>query len=458
MNSLDHRNLMSTKQKVARLACVLGLVIGALSIVGLLSTDTVASASKSRDRLGSAMYQTTDPLFFRGAISDASNPKTAEPAHSDTDIVSGCYSIGGLDPRSLDIVLALDVSASMQGQRLADAKNAASTFVGLLGETDRVAVVPFSDTARLAQPLTTTTDIVTDTIYGLAADGGTNIGDGIHLGHLELISSVRYMSDTIKAILLMSDGGVSPTDMPFVLEQAREAASDTIKIYTVGFSPEANQAQLQEIASAGGGAFFFASDGNALTEIYTSLAARRACIYLPVLFRNWTSPGFVNGGFENGWSGWTHGGELAQSITSTSQSGNFAALLGDPAYPCGGGVPVGSAWVEQTIVIPDSISPTLSFWYRIVSQDINPGPTEEFDSFDIVVSDTITSTFRYAMTGGLYGCAPQNQFDNDLGWQYATIDLSSFSGQQVTIRFANWNRPDMWYNSWTFLDDVVVMP
>ena len=185
-------------------------------------------------------------------------------------------------------------------------------------------------------------------------------------------------------------------------------------------------------------------------------------VYLPVVRRNYPLIIIVNGGFEDRWTGWTHGGKLAQTVTSTNPaSGGFSALLGDPNYNCAGGVPAGSAWVEQTVVIPSSItSPTLYFKYDIFTQDKNPYLEDEYDRFDVKVGNTLV--FSDARRTGPYGCtlAPR---DLDLQWQDREVDLSAYSGQQITIRFENRSTSDYepdfgWYNTWTFVDNVRIEP
>ena len=43
------------------------------------------------------------------------------------------------------------------------------------------------------------------------------------------------------------------------------------------------------------------------------------------------------------------------------------------------------------------------------------------------------------------------------------MDLARWRGQRVTLNFANWNGamrgPDAeWYNTWSYVDDVYVLP
>ena len=109
--------------------------------------------------------------------------------------------------------------------------------------------------------------------------------------------------------------------------------------------------------------------------------------------------------------------------------------------------------MEQTIQVPSTASPQLSFWYNIFTHDKNSSLGDRYDSFDVRINGGLA--FRDANTTDPYGCRYPAK---DLGWKNGEIDLAPYSGQSVTIRFENWSRFDHWYNSWTYVDDVRVEP
>jgi Mg-chelatase subunit ChlD len=187
------------------------------------------------------------------------------------------------------------------------------------------------------------------------------------------------------------------------------------------------------------------------TGVYTVDFGIRAEIHLPVVARNYPPP--INGGFEDGWTGWMHGGKLDQGISPDNpHSGSFSALLGDPDYRCEDGVPIGSTWVEQAFRVPSTASPELSFWYNIFTHDKNSDLGDTYDSFDVRVNGSLV--FRDMNTTNPYKC----KHLRNLGWRPAAVDLSGYRGSYVTVRFENWNRYDHWYNTWTYVDDVRVNP
>ncbi len=179
-------------------------------------------------------------------------------------------------------------------------------------------------------------------------------------------------------------------------------------------------------------------------------------VYLPLALRDY-SP-LTNGGFEDGWVGWAHGGVLPQSIISNDgwsgpHSGAFAARLGSPSYGCAGGVPMGTAWVEQTITVPRTGVSKLRIWYKIYSQDYFT-PPYDFDMFRVLIGGTVVH--RDGNEGAFdenCGMAPITE-----GWEYVDLSVTAYQGQNITLRLENVSAGDQWYNTWTYVDDIQFVP
>jgi hypothetical protein len=204
------------------------------------------------------------------------------------------------------------------------------------------------------------------------------------------------------------------------------------------------------------------NNGATSSTQFTITIERANLVYLPLVSKNYVPPSpFTNGDFEQGTTGWTFGGDLQQHTVSTNmpRNGSRSAILGGDTsvYDCNGGVPQDkSAWMYQTFTVPDTVSPTLSFYYLLYSYDKKPtqGPSvgKLRDSFDVYINNERIHRDEIDWTQ-TYGCASPV---NDRGWRQVTHDLSDYKGQNITLRFETWNRLDTYFNTWVYVDDVTV--
>lgn len=200
------------------------------------------------------------------------------------------------------------------------------------------------------------------------------------------------------------------------------------------------------------------TDGQDATTYHSGIKK----ILLPIVMAPDPNWGFELGNFTS----WQHGGQLAQSVTAMPYSGSYSALLGSPSYPCNG-VPIGSAWLRRSVTVPSSGSPILSFHYRIFTQDKTSPQYLEVSDLDIVPSGD-----RFAVTINgeqLFADAnttkPEKKTEcettlyptpYDLEWKRGIVPLNNYQGQTIEITFHNYNWPDKWYNTYTYIDDVSV--
>ncbi len=104
--------------------------------------------------------------------------------------------------------LVLDISGSMSGGKFDDMKEAAKGFVNSFQENvDQIAIVAYSENAYIKRPMGTFSahEELTSVIDDLATESATNIALGVQYGREE-IERVKPTKDTVKAILLFTDG------------------------------------------------------------------------------------------------------------------------------------------------------------------------------------------------------------------------------------------------------------
>jgi Ca-activated chloride channel homolog len=182
-----------------------------------------------------------------------------------------------------DVVLAIDISGSMDArdfatpdgapiQRLAGVRAVVRSFVERR-EGDRMALIVFGTKAYLQAPLTedlaTISALLDDTEVGMAGPH-TALGDALGLA----IRTFEASDIDQRLLILLSDGTDTSSRMSPV-NAAEIAADKDVEIYTIGVGNPAARgedrvdlATLQDIAARTGGAFFFASDEEALSSVY----------------------------------------------------------------------------------------------------------------------------------------------------------------------------------------------
>ena len=188
------------------------------------------------------------------------------PLHSDLHLVRiATQAPEFVDNTPLNVTLVLDASGSMaQGNRVEIAKAAESIRRGL-SQSDRLAVVLFSDSivdyAAHHRPGERELVGVIDNLY---PRGSTNVQAGLNLG-VEFADNVRReRPNAYNYVILMSDGvaNVDATD-PFAILRTAEDRDDSnpLRLITVGVGIENyNDVLLEQLAQHGNGWYRYLQD------------------------------------------------------------------------------------------------------------------------------------------------------------------------------------------------------
>jgi Ca-activated chloride channel family protein len=199
--------------------------------------------------------------------------------------------------QGIDIVMAIDVSASMLARdlkpnRLEALKTVAARFINAR-PNDRIGLVEYAGESYTKTPLTSDKSIVLSSlksiVYNTIIEGGTAIGSG-------LATSVNRLKESrakSKVIILLTDGvnNTGYIDPKIASELAVEFG---IKVYTIGLgsngmamSPigvrpdggfqygsvqvEIDEVLLKDISKTTGGQYFRATSVTKLSEIYDEI-------------------------------------------------------------------------------------------------------------------------------------------------------------------------------------------
>lgn len=163
------------------------------------------------------------------------------------------------------VVLAIDTSGSMQGDRLREAKAAAKRFVETKSPTDQIAVVAFSDAPRVASGLSADAAGALAAIDSLEARGETALWDAVSRS-AELLAGQPAL---LPYIVLLSDGANSvPTGTTATAAAAANRAA--APVFSVGLQGgrEFDAAGLQALATATSGRYDETASAGDLERLY----------------------------------------------------------------------------------------------------------------------------------------------------------------------------------------------
>lgn len=166
------------------------------------------------------------------------------------------------------LVLVIDKSGSMTGEKLELAKQGAMGAVEALGDNDYVGVVAFDMEPHLVADVQRAANRkeILRRIAGIDAAGGTRLYPPMARAHALL----NHVSASFKHCIVLTDGRSVPGDFPGITQAM---ADDRITISTVAVGPDADAPLLDAIASQGGGRFYFVPEPAQLPQIFIKEAA-----------------------------------------------------------------------------------------------------------------------------------------------------------------------------------------
>lgn len=206
------------------------------------------------------------------------------------ELVIASSHAAGATREPTDLVVMLDTSGSMEGQKIRDARAAAAQLVRQLGPQDRLALVDFDSQARVVVPLTYATDGARDLalarIDALEAGGSTHMPQALDVGLAQFTGATR----ATRAILISDGRPNHPGDLE---ARARSAARSEHPLTAVGIGMDYDEALMSRLADLGTGNFYWVRERDDLARVFSEelqSASRTVASALDVTF---TSPAGV---------------------------------------------------------------------------------------------------------------------------------------------------------------------
>jgi len=178
-----------------------------------------------------------------------------------------------------DIILVLDTSGSMQGEKMDQAKEAARYVLNHLNPLDRFAIVSFATTTRSFSPSlepAAQADKGKDFLDRLEAMGSTDINRAM----IEAVGLAEEVRPT--TLIFLTDGlpteGVTVTGA--ILDNVAREAPDNVRIFSFGVGDDVDTDLLDQISMDNGGASTYVRPGEEIDEEVSAFYRR---VKMPVL-------------------------------------------------------------------------------------------------------------------------------------------------------------------------------
>jgi tight adherence protein B len=255
----------------------LGLRLGLAATVLATPTLVAPAAGATEDGTAPAALQIEE--MDVSAYPDVTLVVSVPPELVGTDLTQGFSLFEDGDSRTitathvptdgLQVVLVVDTSASMEGEPIAAAEEAALGFLDGMPSGVEVAVVTFASGSDVVSPPSPDLEQARTAITALRTGGETALYDG-------LSAATRVFADTggRRALVLLSDGGdtVSETSLETALIDlvASGASFHAIELQ----SPEVDSAALTRLAVAAAGVVVPADEPAALHALFTEIAGK----------------------------------------------------------------------------------------------------------------------------------------------------------------------------------------
>lgn len=164
---------------------------------------------------------------------------------------------------SLGMVLVIDKSGSMSGDKIEMAKSAARSAVELLAVQDKIGVVAFDGETYVISDMQSASNKgrVSDDISRIDAGGGTTMYPAM----AQAYEMLQQTSAKLKHVIVLTDGISSPGDFQGL---AQQMIVDRITVSTVAVGGDSDTHLLQDIANVGQGRFYATEDPASIPQIF----------------------------------------------------------------------------------------------------------------------------------------------------------------------------------------------
>ena len=217
----------------------------------------------------------TAPLDTQHGV-DPNQPQTILEVPS-AAVIKGIETLWRQTKKPVDLVVVMDISGSMRGDKITSARSSLLQFINKLDDRDCLRIDLFNDQIATLTPLTPIGEKrqqVLDSVSGIFEQNDTSLYDAILNAYSDLQEEGN--PDHIRAIVVLSDGEdtYSTATLDQVIQQIQSSEGEggnAIKVFTIAFGEDADSDILKQIAEPSGGRQYNSSP-ETIQKIYDEIA------------------------------------------------------------------------------------------------------------------------------------------------------------------------------------------
>ncbi len=250
----------------AALADCAALILSNVSAYALGDRRQAMLASFVRDQGGGLVAVGGDHAFSVGGYTDTLLEEIL-PVETKRD---------ELRTLSLAMVIVIDRSGSMTGEKIAMARKAAIGAVRLLSRLDRIGVICFDGVFEWTVPLRLADNksAISSRLAAIESGGGTDMYPALK----QAAAALADVNTNVRHIIVLTDGQSMPGDFDGIAQSCRDVG---ITISAIAVGPDADRPLLSRISRLSGGRMYLAESARPLPQIFAreTVLASRAGMY-----------------------------------------------------------------------------------------------------------------------------------------------------------------------------------
>lgn len=196
----------------------------------------------------------------------------------------------------IHLVLVMDASGSMVGNKIRDARNAASNFVSRMQQGDQVALLTFDESIKLLNDFTSAPDEILNRLALL--DAAPNSGTCLYDAAYRAIQIASTLPSGRRAVILFTDGvdetasggrACSVHTLEDVINLASQGSTRT-PLFTLGLGNRIDEGALKRLAELTGGRYIYSPASSQLEAMFELLTEQLRFQYI-LTYKSFAAPG-----------------------------------------------------------------------------------------------------------------------------------------------------------------------